>query len=87
LLDLIKIRAIQEFTPSQAVGFVILIKEVVRSEIKEELEEKNLYDELLQFESKVDKTALIAFDLYQECREKVYKIRLNEIKSNSLSVF
>lgn len=87
LVDLIKIRAVQDFTPSQAVGFIILIKVVVRNEIKNDLKEKNLYDELLKFESKVDKAALIAFDLYQECREKVYRIHLNEIKTNSLSVF
>lgn len=86
LIDLIKIRAVQEFTPSQAVGFVLLIKKVVRNELKEILKEKNDYDELLEFESRVDEVALIAFDLYQECREKVYRIHLNEIKTNSLSV-
>ena len=86
LIDLIKIRAVQEFTPSQAVGFVLLIKKVVRNELKEVLKEKNDYDELLKFESIVDEVALIAFDLYQECREKVYQIHLNEIKTNSLSV-
>lgn len=87
LLDLIKIRAVQDFTPSQAAGFVLLIKEVVRNELRDDLNEIKVYDELLEFESKVDKAALIAFDLYQECREKVYRIHLNEIKTNSLSVF
>lgn len=87
LLDLIKIRAVQDFTPSQAAGFVLLVKKVVRDELRDDLNEIKVYDELLEFESKVDKAALIAFDLYQECREKVYRIHLNEIKTNSLSVF
>ena len=87
LLDLIKIRAVQDFTPSQATGFVLLLKKVVRDELRNNLNEIKIYEELLEFESKVDKTALIAFDLYQECREKVYRIHLNEIKTNSLSVF
>ncbi|MBT8379057.1 MAG: RsbRD N-terminal domain-containing protein [Ignavibacteria bacterium] len=86
LIDLIKIRAVQDFTPSQAVGFVLLIKDAMRGELNCELKEKNLYNDLLKFESEVDKAALIAFDLYQECREKVYRIHLNEIKTNSLSV-
>jgi hypothetical protein len=87
LIDLIKIRAVQDFTPSQAVGFVLLIKDVVRKKINEEIKQHKIYDDLLNFESKVDKAALIAFDLYSECREKVYKIHLNEVKTNSLSVF
>ncbi len=87
LIDLIKIRAVQEFTPSQAVGFTLLLKNAVRKIMSESLQEKKVYDELLTFESKIDKVALIAFDLYQECREKVYRIHLNEIKTNSLSVF
>ena len=60
---------------------------MVRNELRDDLNEILAYDELLEFESKVDKAALIAFDLYQECREKVYRIHLNEIKTNSLSVF
>jgi len=87
LLDLIKIRAVQDFTPSQAAGFVLLIKKVVRDELKDDLNQIKIYDELLEFESNVDKAALIAFDLYQECREKVYQIHVKEIKTNSLSVF
>ena len=87
LIDLIKIRAVQDFTPSQAVGFILLIKDVVRNFIKDELTNSNVYRDLLEFESRIDKTALIAFDLYQECREKVYRIHLNEIKANSLRIF
>jgi len=87
LLDLIKIRAVQDFTPSQAAGFVLLIKKVVRDVIRNDLSDIKIYDELSEFESNVDKAALIAFDLYQECREKVYQIHLKEIRTNSLSVF
>ena len=86
LIDLIKIRAVQDFTPSRAVGFIILLKEVVRNLMKDNVKENNYYEDLLAFESRVDKTALIAFDLYQECREKLYKIHLNEVKTNSLSI-
>jgi hypothetical protein len=86
LLDLIKIRAVQDFTPSQATGFILLLKNAIRNEMRDDLDDLKVYDELLEFYSNIDKAALIAFDLYQECREKVYQIHLNEIKSNSLSV-
>lgn len=87
LLDIIKIRAVQDFTPSEAIAFIFLIKEVIREKLKEELKNAELCSELLRFESKIDRVALIAFDLFQECREKVHQIHLKEIKSNSMNVF
>ncbi len=35
---------------------------------------------LSELEFVIDKTALIAFDLYMESREKVFQIRLNDAK-------
>ncbi len=87
LIDLIKIRAVQDFSPSKATGFIFLLKKVIREVFKEELYDKEYSDELFVLDSKIDQLALIAFDLYQECRETIYKIRLNEIKSGSVNVF
>lgn len=87
LIDFIKIRAVQDFSPSQATGFIFLLKNVIREEFIKETNDKIYFEELMEFESKIDQTALIAFDLYQECREKVYQIRLKEFKSGSLNVF
>jgi len=39
--------------------------------------------ELQQVDALIDETALIAFDLYMECREKIFKLRLNEAKLRS----
>ena len=78
---LIHIRAVQEFTPDQALSFIFMFKQVIRDELKKELKEKKLFDELLAFESKIDELALAAFNRYVECREKVYELRANEIKN------
>ena len=84
LLDeIIKIRAVQSFSPSQAVGFVLDLKKAIRDELKVELVEKAISDELLNFELLIDQVMLLGFDLYMEAREKVFKIRVNEIKSRS----
>jgi hypothetical protein len=85
LVDIIKIRAVQDFTPSQAVGFMLLLKNVIRDEFKEELSDVNFSREILKLESRIDIGVLTAFDLYQECREKLYQIHINEIKSNTLT--
>jgi hypothetical protein len=80
LTDIIKIRAIQDFSPSEAIGFIFLLKNVIREELNGEVNQENTMDELTELELVVDKTALIAFDLYMEAREKVFQIRMKEAK-------
>ena len=81
--DIIKIRAIQNFSPSSAIGFVFSLKKVIRDELGAELLEKKNVAEFSKLESTIDRIALIAFDLYMEAKEKVFKIRVNEIKAGS----
>jgi hypothetical protein len=81
--DIIKISAVQSFSPSQAVTFLFDLKKVIRDELKVELMEKAISDELINFELLIDQVVLRAFDLYMKSREKVFKIRVNEIKSKS----
>jgi hypothetical protein len=78
LTDFMKIRAVQNFSPSEAVGFVFYLKKVIREELDHEISQQAILDELVELESVIDKTALIAFDLYMQSREKVFQIRMNE---------
>jgi len=78
---MMRVRAIQDFTPSQATGFIFRLKNVVRKELDKELGDEKIAAELLKFESKIDALALIAFDVYVKCREQVYEIKNNEIKN------
>ena len=83
LNDIIKIRAVQSFSPSSAVGFIFSLKKVVRDDLGAELSEKKNIDELSKLELAIDRVALIAFDLYMEAKEQVFRIRVNEIKAGS----
>ncbi len=84
LLDeIIKIRAVQSFSPSQALGFLFDLKKTVRDEFSAELEKKAISDELSKLDLLIDQMVLIGFDLYMGSREKIFKIRVNEIKSKS----
>jgi hypothetical protein len=80
---IIKVRAVQDFTPSQAVIFAFLLKNAVREALVEEMQDGQLAGELHEFESKVDSMALLAFDLYTKRREKIYEIRVREAKERS----
>jgi len=83
LEEIIKLRAVQSFSPSQAVYFLLDLKKAIRDELKNELAEKTISDELIKIEFLIDQVVLIGFDLYMESREKVFKIRINELKSRS----
>ncbi|MFH1596059.1 MAG: RsbRD N-terminal domain-containing protein [Pseudomonadota bacterium] len=79
--EIIKIRAIQNFSPSQALAFIFLLKNVIREELAKELRAEDLSGELLELESRIDGLALLGFDVYTKRREKLHEVRVNEIKN------
>jgi hypothetical protein len=80
LLEIIRIRAIQQFSPSQAVGFVFLLKDAVRDVTGAPVRDPACASELAAFDSRVDRLALMAFDVYTRCRERFFELRVNELK-------
>jgi hypothetical protein len=88
LLDpIVRVRAVQNFTPSQATAFVLVIKKIVRTHLKSELKKGRGMDDLLDFEAQVDAMSLFAFDIYMECREKIYELKANEEKDKIYKAF
>ena len=53
----------------------------MREETLKEVREYGLAEQLLALESRLDEMALLAFDVYMRCREKMYEIRANEAKN------
>jgi hypothetical protein len=80
LLEIIKIRAVQQFSASQAVGFVFRLKEAIRAELGAAASDSRFWPELAKLEGRIDQMALAAFDIFVECREQVYELRVNETK-------
>lgn len=73
--SIVRIRAVQEFLPSQALFFIPQLKDVVRDAAK-----GTGYD-LSAFEQRVDGVLMQSFDLYMQCREKIYDIKANEMRN------
>jgi len=86
LEDIIKVRAIQDFTPAKAMAFVFQLKTIVREELGKEIRQNQIYDALLDFESKIDDLALTAFDIYVKYREQIYELRTDELKRMTFSL-
>ncbi len=81
--NIIRIRAVQDFTPSQALDFIFALKQVVRKELGRDLWEEGLVEEYLAFESTVDALAGIAFNVYMTCREEISELRMGEMRNRT----
>ena len=79
---IIQIRAVQDFSPSGAVAFIPLLKKAIRQEMERIGVTDTSMAEWVDFESKVDQLTLTAFDIYAKYREKIYEVRMNEIKKD-----
>ncbi len=79
--SILRVRAVQDFMPGDAVAFVFELKKVIREVLSKQLNENaRLMAELLDVESKIDRLALLAFDIYMGCREKLFQLKVEEIK-------
>ena len=81
---IIRIRSVQDFDPSQAVTFVFLLKGAIREVLQKEIREDRLFEELSEFDGKVDEMALVAVDIFMKCRETIYELRIKELKKGAL---
>ena len=85
--SIIRIRAVQDFSPSQATAFILSLKKVLRDYFAKELRDSRLAAEFIELESRIDRICLIAFDIYMQCREKVYQISANETRKRTFKAF
>lgn len=79
--NIIRIRAVQEFTPSDAIGFLFLLKDVIREELGSRQEHSDVLKELLVIESRIDSLVRVSFDIFMACREKLYDLKANEVRN------
>ncbi len=84
---IIRIRAIQDFTPSQAAGFVFFLKTIIRETVGDRLRDREGLAELMALEERIDRLGLMAFDIFMRCREKVYQLKANETRNRVFSAF
>jgi hypothetical protein len=81
---IMRIRAIQDFSPAQATCFVFDLKGVIRAVIPPD---RQTTSEMTMIERRIDELALIAFDIYMQCREKLYELKANEVKERTYKAF
>ena len=80
---IISIRSVQEFSPAQAVSPLNAVKHIARDVFSADKERVHLTQQLYDFDFAVDLAVFAAFDLYMGYRERLYQVRLQEIKTGS----
>ncbi len=80
LHEIIRIRAVQQFSPSQSLAFVFGLKKAIRAELGGAATDGRFAPELAEIDERIDRIALAAFDIFVQCREQVYELRVNEAK-------
>jgi len=80
LHEIIRIRAVQQFSASQSLGFVFGLKKAIRAELGGGAKDGRFAADLAEIDERIDRIALAAFDIFVQCREQVYELRVNEAK-------
>lgn len=78
--EIIRIRAVQQMTPAEALAFVFSLRSIVREVVPEAEADPRYREDLAELDRKVDKVALSAFEIYAARREEVSELRINEVK-------
>jgi hypothetical protein len=85
--EIIRIRAVQDFSPQAAVSFVFILRDAVLGELgvrgpAESLPEREgLRPGLVHFEQRIGKVAVQAMNIYVRCREQVATLEEEQRKS------
>lgn len=70
--EIIRIRAVQKFSPSEAIAWVFALRPIVR-DLRGDVEVTGL-------DENVERLAKLAMDIYMSCRETLFEIRIRELK-------
>ncbi|MBU2512926.1 RsbRD N-terminal domain-containing protein [bacterium] len=84
LAEIVRIKAVQDFTPAKALQFVFDLKGILHKLKGEKIKGEVMpYDQIRTIELEIDKLAMLAFNIYVSCKEKLYEIRANEIRNQT----
>jgi len=86
---IVRLRAVQEASPSESVKFLYNFKKLLKDQFKDFDKLKLKSGEIISLQEFVEMDLLIdnliyrAFDLYMNCREQLFKIKLDQISKGN----
>jgi hypothetical protein len=82
---LVRMRAVQNYSPRQAVGFVFLFRRALADVLRDELAGVHA-EELIELDARLDEMALEAWDRYAACRDKMSELRAREATARTYTL-
>lgn len=79
---IIKVRCVQDMPASQAVGFVFLLKEILRKQLATQPEDAETLHDFMAIGARIDRMAACAFDVYAAYLRKIADLRVREMKAS-----
>ncbi|WP_319408426.1 RsbRD N-terminal domain-containing protein [uncultured Desulfosarcina sp.] len=73
---ILRIRAVQSFTPSMATSFVFSLKQIIRHHLPGG--GRGAGGDMNDIDRQIDEMAMAAFDIYVACREKIFELKATE---------
>lgn len=77
---IVRIRAVQDLSPSRALGFLFLLETAIRTELGAGAEDEDARAALHRMNRWIHALVLEAFDLYVRCREQIYDLRARDVQ-------
>ena len=84
--EFIRIRAVQDFTPEQALAVLYLLKECIAELFKAEIVGDRLWPELWELSAQLDGAVLLGFGAYIRSRESMWGLRLEDFKRRNRQI-
>ena len=78
--EVLRLKALQDASPSRAMAFIFVLKPVLREKLAQELEDPAVAGEMVELEARLDGLALLGFDVYMQRREKLCDVKISEVK-------
>ncbi len=83
---IVHIRAVQDLSPSRAVGFVTLLRDAIEAELAKDLAGGASREALAPVEKRIERFTFLAFDSYVRNRERLFRIRQEELRRSVASL-
>ncbi|MDY0274941.1 MAG: RsbRD N-terminal domain-containing protein [Desulfomicrobium sp.] len=81
--EILRIRAVQGFSPAVALGFIPALRNIVSQHIIEKCPAETHVALLGDLNILVDQLVLLGFDLYMQCRELLWRQKANQLYSRT----
>jgi hypothetical protein len=86
LEEIIKVRAVQNFTPEAAVSFMALLKKALASEVNPGNKSAESIQEMIGLDERIDHLSNACSNIYADCKLRIDRIRFSEQKKMAVNM-